>query len=173
MPYQEFASAVSVVSGVFSAEGFVPTQEGRLIDGVRFLTPEIIVDDERRTLVVICNSRDVGMDGQTPLVYVVVVKPPPESEKSYYAGNHYHRKRLERIEVVSGRAKVVLYDCRLASKTMGVVNVLELDRPDCVIEVPPGVAHTVKAEEGSATLVVHASCDHHPDDDFHVDLLHV
>ncbi|HEY1074583.1 MAG TPA: WxcM-like domain-containing protein [Patescibacteria group bacterium] len=173
MPYQEFEGEVPVQSGEIEAGSFRVSSETtpRLIDGVRFLSPEIVVSDSRRTLSVVCNSRDVGMDGQTPLVYVVVIKASTESGKRNFAGNHYHSRRLERIQVVHGCVEVVLCDYR--SGAQGRVNILYLSRPDCVIEVPPGVAHAFKEHAGSATLVVHASCDYDPTDDIHVDLTHI
>ncbi|QNN59463.1 dTDP-4-dehydrorhamnose 3,5-epimerase family protein [Diaphorobacter ruginosibacter] len=70
---------------------------------------------------------------------------------------HAHRKATDRLFCGYGRIKVVLYDARRQSPTVGQLSVhrLALERPALLV-VPPGVWHGVQAVSDTPAIVVNA-----------------
>ena len=68
---------------------------------------------------------------------------------------HYHRVQTDNFVVVSGMAKVVLYDDREASATRGQVNEFFLgDRNPILVQVPPLVCHGYKGIGADEVMLV-------------------
>jgi dTDP-4-dehydrorhamnose 3,5-epimerase len=70
---------------------------------------------------------------------------------------HMHRITVDRLFVGAGRAKVVLFDGRKHSPTVGAIQEFRLgiERPALIV-VPPGVWHGVKALAGQPALIINA-----------------
>lgn len=116
--------------------------------------------DARRVLVV------SYANGEAPgrLGYTVAVRP------GHWVGEHYHRRREERIILVSGTAEFRLLDQRPGLESFGEWNRFTVERAGLCIRVPARVAHTVIAGGQGAVLQVLASCDYEAADDIPVAL---
>lgn len=65
-----------------------------------------------------------------------------EKQAGAVVGLHYHLRQADYWYVLRGRARVVLHDLRLGSRTDGATQVLDLDGDvDRGLFIPPGVAH--------------------------------
>ena len=109
----------------------------KLIDGVKVKTLRLI-PDERGWLMEILRSDDPDFRkfGQA---YITVAYP------GVVKGWHYHRKQTDHFAVVSGMAKVVLYDDREGSATRGIINEFFIgDLNPTLLIIPPFVIHGMK-----------------------------
>jgi dTDP-4-dehydrorhamnose 3,5-epimerase len=118
----------------------------KLIDGVKTKALRLIAD-ERGWLMEILRSDDPDFR-QFGQAYVTVAYP------GVVKGWHYHKRQTDHFAVVSGMAKVVLYDDREGSSTRGWVNEFFLGHlnPTLVI-IPPLVIHGIKGI-GTETAVL-------------------
>jgi dTDP-4-dehydrorhamnose 3,5-epimerase len=69
---------------------------------------------------------------------------------------HVHGRTIDRLHVVAGRVRVVLYDAREGSPNFGVVNddlIFGEHRPATIV-VPPGVWHGLKNIGATTAAVV-------------------
>jgi dTDP-4-dehydrorhamnose 3,5-epimerase len=74
---------------------------------------------------------------------------------------HIHQSMTINNAVISGRAKLVLYDCRDGSPTKGELQeVFFGDDNYCLVQVPPGIANGYKAYGDK--MVVLANCATEP-----------
>jgi dTDP-4-dehydrorhamnose 3,5-epimerase len=65
-----------------------------------------------------------------------------EKQAGALVGLHFHRFQADYWYLLRGRARVVLHDLRIGSKTDGATEVIELDEDvDQGVYIPPGVAH--------------------------------
>ncbi len=65
-----------------------------------------------------------------------------EKQAGALVGLHYHRYQADYWYLLRGRARVVLHDLRVGSKTEGATEVIELEENvDQGVYIPPGVAH--------------------------------
>ncbi len=65
-----------------------------------------------------------------------------EKQAGALVGLHFHRHQADYWYLLRGRARVVLHDLRIGSKTDGATEVIELNEEvDQGIYIPPGVAH--------------------------------
>ncbi len=65
-----------------------------------------------------------------------------EKQAGAVVGLHFHRHQADYWYLLRGRARVVLHDLRVGSKTDGATEVIELDEDvDLGVYIPPGVAH--------------------------------
>lgn len=65
-----------------------------------------------------------------------------EKQAGALVGLHYHRHQADYWYLLRGKARVVLHDLRVGSKTEGATEVIELDENvDQGVYIPPGVAH--------------------------------
>ena len=84
---------------------------------------------------------------------------------------HIHKTMTINNAVVSGHAKLVLYDGREGSPTKGELDEIYLGEDNyCLVQVPPGVANGYKAFGDK--LVILANCatePHRPEEIIHVD----
>lgn len=68
---------------------------------------------------------------------------------------HYHKLQWDHFVCVSGMARVVLYDPRKNSPTLGEVNVFHLGYLNpMLLKIPPEVYHGFTAEGNEKTLIV-------------------
>ena len=65
-----------------------------------------------------------------------------EKQAGALVGLHFHRYQADYWYLLRGRARVVLHDLRVGSKTDGATEVIELrEDVDQGVYIPPGVAH--------------------------------
>lgn len=108
-----------------------------MIEGV-IAKPLRVVPDERGFLMEILRNDDPLFDrfGQ---VYLTVAYP------GVVKGWHYHKAQTDRMTVVRGMAKIVLYDMRADSPTRGEIGEFYVgERNPLLLKIPPGVAHGMK-----------------------------
>lgn len=123
-----------------------------LIEGVRF-KPLKVIPDERGRLMEILRSDDPDFSrfGQVYLTtgYPGVVK-----------AWHYHKKQTDYFSVVHGMMKVVLYDPREASSTMGEINefFLGVHNPSLLV-IPPFVYHGFKTISECEALLINVTTE--------------
>lgn len=111
-----------------------------LIEGVKYKRLKVY-PDERGVLTEIFRNDDEDFMGEkfgeliTSVCYPGAVK-----------GWHIHSVQTDRLAVISGMAKIVLYDGRADSPTKGVINEFFAgERNPIFLLVPPGVYHGLKA----------------------------
>ena len=76
---------------------------------------------------------------------------------------HVHKTMTVNNAVLSGRAKLVLYDMREGSPSRGVLQEVFLGEDNYVlVQIPPGIANGYKAYGDS--MVILANCATHPHD---------
>lgn len=68
---------------------------------------------------------------------------------------HYHQKQWDHFVCVSGMAKVVLYDPRTNSPTLGKINEFHLGLLNpALVKIPPLVYHGFTAEGGQPAMII-------------------
>ena len=76
---------------------------------------------------------------------------------------HIHRSMTLHNAVISGRAKLVMYDGRKGSPTRGTIQELFLGEDNyCLVQIPPGITNGYKAY--GETMVILANCATEPHD---------
>jgi dTDP-4-dehydrorhamnose 3,5-epimerase len=122
-----------------------PVQD--LIDGVR-VRPAKTITDERGT---ICEIYSPSWDfTEEPLIYAYQVTVRPGVVKGWVV----HLLQDDRLFFSSGTAKVVLWDGRESSPTMGMINELYFDESNRgLLRIPRGVFHAVR-NVGSADVLM-------------------
>jgi len=80
---------------------------------------------------------------------------------------HIHERQVDWWYVATGVLKVALYDTRTDSPTGGALMEFLMGdgQPDCVVKVPPGVAHGCKAVSGPVNLFYVTSGVYDPADE--------
>jgi len=109
-----------------------------VIEGV-VLKPLKVIPDERGFLMEMlrCDDPFFKKFGQ---VYLSVAYP------GMVKGWHYHKLQTDHFTAVKGMLKVVLFDRREDSKTVGVVNEFFIgEKNPVLLVIPPLVVHGVKA----------------------------
>jgi dTDP-4-dehydrorhamnose 3,5-epimerase-like enzyme len=114
--------------------------------------------DARRVLVVSYE----GNHAPGKLGYTVSVRPRCS------VGDHYHRRREERIIVVSGPVEFRLLDRRPGLESFGEWNRFTVEEAGLSVRVPARIAHTITAGPAGAVLQVVASREYERDDDVRV-----
>lgn len=118
-----------------------------MIDGVS-VTPLAFNSDSRGSLCELLTTRDGAIE---PIVHVYQVTAEPGSVRAWV----YHRFQWDRLALVNGRIKVVLYDIRPNSSTYGMLNVMILGRDHpSLLRIPPLVIHAVQNIGQEATTFV-------------------
>jgi dTDP-4-dehydrorhamnose 3,5-epimerase len=83
---------------------------------------------------------------------------------------HIHRSMTLNNAVISGRAKLVLYDMRPDSPTQGALQEIFLGEDNyCLVQIPPGIANGYKAYGDK--LVILANCATEPYDPAEIERL--
>lgn len=135
-----------------------------MIEGVRVKKLRVI-PDERGRLVEILRSDEELFDkfGQ---VYVTTAYP------GVVKAWHYHKVQSDNLAVVSGMAKVALYDNREGSQTHGEVNEFFCgEHNPLLVHIPPLVLHGFKAvgEEAIVVNVPTETYDYEKPDEHRID----
>jgi dTDP-4-dehydrorhamnose 3,5-epimerase len=136
-----------------------------MIDGVtvKQLRP---IPDERGRLMEILRADDPEFTkfGQ---VYMTTVRP------GVVKAWHYHKKQTDNMVVVSGLAKIVLYDARDGSPTRGEVNEFFIGEPNPIlVQIPNGVYHGMKGVGDREAIIINTVTEpynHAKPDEFRVD----
>lgn len=137
-----------------------------MIEGVRTKSLQVI-PDERGFLMEILRS-DEPLFERFGQVYVTVVKP------GVVKGWHYHKVQTDHFVCLQGKALVVLYDARPASKTFGEVNEFEIGfHNPLLIKIPPYVYHGfMSADEREDAMILNVPTDvyrHKQPDEYRAD----
>lgn len=118
-----------------------------LIDGVKTKTLKVL-PDERGRLMEILRSDDEIFEkfGQ---VYLTTAYP------GVVKAWHYHNEQTDHFTCVRGMMKVVLYDARKESPTMGEINEFFIgDHNPLMVKIPPGVFHGFKCISESEAIII-------------------
>lgn len=60
----------------------------------------------------------------------------------YVKAWHYHKKQTDNLAVISGNARILIYDCRDDSSTKGIsVEIFAGKKNMLLVSIPPGVLH--------------------------------
>lgn len=128
------------------------------IDGVR-ITPLRLLPNDRGRLMEVQNGDDPDFPGFGNL-YVT------QSFAGVIKAWYRHHIQIDQLTVITGLAKLVLYDDREGSPTRLIVNEIILGElaPKRVL-IPPGVWHGFKAIGDTGAFFLHLnSRPHNPDD---------
>lgn len=110
-----------------------------VIEGVKFEEIKVFAD-ERGFLMEILRSDNRDFSGEKFGQIICSVAYP-----DIVKGWHVHEKQIDRLAVIKGMAKVVLYDAREDSLTYGVVNEFFMgEKNPLIIYIPPGIFHGTK-----------------------------
>lgn len=136
-----------------------PIASGRpdaaLIDGVRILPLRQIVD-ERGKIMHMMKSTDSHFAGFGEIYFSCAW---PGTIKAW----HIHQRMRVSNAVISGRAKLVMYDLREDSPTHGVLQEVFLGEDNyALVQIPPGIANGYKAYGDK--MVILANCADIPHD---------
>ena len=121
----------------------------RLIDGVKVKQLRVIPDERGRLMEILrCDDEQFTKFGQ---VYMTTAYP------GVVKGWHYHKSQTDRMTVVSGMAKIVLYDMRADSATRGAIEEYFVgERNPLLLVIPPGVCHGMKAIGAQPAYMINA-----------------
>ncbi len=135
------------------------------IEGVKIKELKPILDD-RGMLMEILRSDEPVFErfGQA---YVTVCNP------GVVKGWHYHKLQVDHFVCLQGTAKVVLYDPRENSKTVGKINEFIISRENpLLIKIPTFVYHGFTALENQTAMILNISTEvyrHSSPDEFRAD----
>lgn len=85
-------------------------------------------------------------------------------------GWYLHHKQIDQIIVLKGCIKLVLYDVRPGSLSIGTIQEIMISANNsCLIQIPPGVWHSFQAFSNEILLLLHLNSEpydfNHPDED--------
>jgi dTDP-4-dehydrorhamnose 3,5-epimerase len=136
-----------------------------MIDGVK-VKPLRIIPDERGRLMEILRADDPEFI-RFGHVYMTTVRP------GVVKAWHYHNKQTDSMTVISGMAKVVVYDARDRSPTRGEVNEFFVgEHNPILVQIPAGVYHGMKGLGEREAIIVNTVTEpynHESPDEFRVD----
>ena len=134
-----------------------------MIDGVKIIPLRQIVD-ERGKVMHMLKATDPHFQQFGEIYFSCAL---PGTVKAW----HLHKSMTLNNAVISGRAKLVLYDGRDGSPTKGQVQEIYFGEDHyCLVQVPPGITNGYKAY--SNKLVILAKCatqPHDPSEIVHID----
>lgn len=118
-----------------------------MIDGVKVKKLRVIPDERGRLMEILrADDPEFVKFGQ---VYMTTVRP------GVVKAWHAHRKQVDSMTVVSGMAKIVLYDGRDGSPTRGEVNEFFVgEHNPILVQVPKGVQHGMKGIGEREAIVI-------------------
>jgi dTDP-4-dehydrorhamnose 3,5-epimerase len=136
-----------------------------MIDGVKVKQLRPIPDERGRLMEILrVDDPEFIKFGQ---VYMTTVWP------GVVKAWHYHRKQTDNMAVVSGLAKIVLYDARDGSPTRGEVNEFFIgEHNPILVQIPNGVYHGMKGVGDREAIIVNTVTEpynHAKPDEFRVD----
>jgi len=118
-----------------------------MIDGV-MIKKRTVIADERGRLMEILRADDAMFAGFGQ-VYMTTAYP------GVVKGWHYHKRQSDNMAVVRGMMKIVLYDGREGSKTIGEVNEFFAGVYNPIlVHIPPLVFHGFKCISPEEAIVV-------------------
>jgi dTDP-4-dehydrorhamnose 3,5-epimerase len=122
------------------------------IDGV-LVKPLRVIPDERGWLMEILRADD-SFFRKFGQVYLTAVYP------GVVKGWHWHRVQTDHFCVVRGMAKVVLYDRREGSPTLGRIDEFFIgERNPAVVVIPNGVLHGMKGIGTEPALLLNVTTE--------------
>ena len=118
-----------------------------MIDGVKVKKLRVIPDERGRLMEILrVDDPDFIQFGQ---VYMTTVRP------GVVKAWHYHKKQTDNMTVVSGMAKIVLYDGRPDSPTQGRINEFFVgEHNPILVQIPCGVYHGMKGCSERETIII-------------------
>jgi len=118
-----------------------------MIDGVSVKRLRIIPDERGRLMEILrADDPEFTTFGQ---VYMTTVEP------GVVKAWHYHKKQDDCMTVVSGTAKIVLYDARADSPTRGEVNEFFAgEHNPMLVRIPHEVYHGMKGVGGREAVII-------------------
>lgn len=118
-----------------------------MIDGVKVKQLRVIPDERGRLMEILrADDPEFVKFGQ---VYMTTVRP------GVVKAWHYHKKQTDSMTVVSGLAKIVLYDARDGSPTHGEVNEFFAgEHNPILVQIPNGVYHGMKGAGDREAIVI-------------------
>jgi len=118
-----------------------------MIDGVKVRRLRVIPDERGRLMEILrADDPEFITFGQ---VYMTTVRP------GVVKAWHSHRKQTDSMTVVSGMAKIVLYDGRDGSPTRGEVNEFFAgEHNPILVQIPKGVQHGMKAISEREAIII-------------------
>ena len=136
-----------------------------MIDGVKIKKLRVIPDERGRLMEILRADDPVFI--QFGQVYMTTVRP------GVVKAWHYHKKQTDNMTVVSGMAKIVLYDARQDSPTHGQVNEFFIgEHNPILVQIPCGVCHGMKGCSEREAIIVNTvteAYDHKRPDEFRLD----
>ena len=134
-----------------------------MIDGVKIIPLRQIVD-ERGKIMHMLKATDEHF---TQFGEIYFSCSWPGAIKAW----HVHRTMTLNNAVISGRAKLVMYDIREDSPTRGVLQEVFLGEDNYVlVQMPPGIANGYKAYGDKMVILANAATEpHHPDELWRID----
>lgn len=123
-----------------------------MIDGAKVKKLRVIPDERGRLMEVLrADDPEFIKFGQ---VYVTTAYPGVT--KAW----HYHKKQTDNFCCIKGMMKVVLYDDREGSPTMGEVNEFFLgEHNEIMLQIPPFVWHGFKCISDTEAMVMNCSTE--------------
>ncbi len=136
-----------------------------MIDGIQTKQLKVFSDERGRLMEMLRHDDDVFVKfGQT---YMTVAYP------GVVKAWHYHKKQYDNFAVVRGMIKLVAYDSREDSPTLGEVNEFFIgDHNPLLVQIPPFVMHGLKCISEESCIVINAPTevyDPASPDEFRVD----
>jgi len=136
-----------------------------MIEGVQTKKLKVIADERGRLMEMLrCDDSEFKKFGQ---VYMTTAYP------GVVKGWHYHLKQSDGFVVVKGMIKLVLYDRRSDSPTLGEINQFFLgEHNPLLVNIPCGVVHGFKGmglEEAMIINVVSEPYDYQNPDEYRID----
>src|SRR4030067_1171197 len=120
---------------------------GTMIQGVRTKSLRVIPDERGRVMEILRADDDLFLKfGQVYMTttYPHVVKAWP-----------YHKGQVDHIVAVKGMIKLVLYDSRANSPTMGEINAFFIgDHNPLLVQVPNGIYHGWKCISEEEAIII-------------------
>jgi len=137
----------SQVSNTDNPTQAAPHTDSGLIEGVRIKRLKML-PDERGCLMELLRSDDEFF---IAFGQVYMTTAYPGAVKAW----HYHKHQHDHFAVVSGMAKVVLFDARPDSPTKGRLNEFFLGRRNpTLLQIPPMVYHGFKCVSQEETIII-------------------
>ena len=136
-----------------------------MIEGVKIKKLKVIPDERGRLMEMLRSDDDLFIKfGQ---VYLTTAYP------GVVKGWHYHKKQTDTMVVVKGMMKIVLYDNREGSATMGEINefFMGIHNP-LLLQIPPLLLHGFKCISDEEAMVINCpteTYDYEKPDEFRLD----
>lgn len=129
-----------------------------MIDGVR-VVPLAQIVDERGKIMHMLKSTDPHFVGFGEIYFSCAW---PGAIKAW----HVHRTQTVNNALVSGHAKLVMYDLRADSPTRGELLECFLGEDNhCLVQIPPGVANGYKAYGDRLAIIANCASEPHDPDE--------